>query len=587
MDTQKYENMLNLALDTPEEQRMQTNDLNTGFNITQNTWQIIVRYNGSLDFLKSEGADITYLIANYAILTLPETLLRRLNEFEQIIYAELPKTLYLSVIDGKRVSCINPVQLQTFSLGNSTGGLFGEGVLCAVIDSGIDFTNPAFLNADGTTRILRLWDQSIFGTPPEGYLLGTVYDETQINQALQTENEIERNNLVPSRDISGHGTHVTGIMAGNFADDRTQNIGIATKSKLIIVKLDTTVNNGFPRTTELMLALDYVYRTALAFNMPVSINLSFGNSYGSHDGTSILEQFIDDLANLWKMTICIGTGNEGADAGHSQERFMTGEQKEIAFSVGAYETTLNIQIWKSYQDDIQFTLFLPGNPRGIIIQNTLGKQEFILNTTRVLIYYGEPSPYSLFQEIYIELIPAYDTVPYISTGIWRIEATAGKVPDGQIDLWLPDAGARNSNTFFLRPSPDVTLTIPSTATSIIAVGGYNSNTFSYADFSGRGFTRTYNQVRPDLVAPAVDILSAAVGGGLERRSGTSMATPFVSGSAALLMEYGIVRGNDPYLYGEKAKAYFIKGARQLSGFSTYPNPQVGWGALCLRDSLPQ
>lgn len=587
MNTQKYENMLNLALDTPEEQRIQTNDLNTGYNSITNTWQIIVRYNGSLDFLESYGASVTYLIANYAILTLPDDLLRRLNTFDEIIYAELPKSLYLSVIEGKRISCINPVQITDFSLGQMPGGLFGEGVLCAVIDSGIDFTNPVFLNADGTTRIVRLWDQTVSGTPPTGYPIGTVYDEAQINAALQAPNEVARTNLVRSRDTSGHGTHVAGIMAGNFATDRTQNLGIATKSKLIVVKLDTTTNNGFPRTTELMLALDYVYRTALELQMPVSINLSFGNSYGSHDGTSILEQFIDDIANLWKMSISIGTGNEGANAGHTEEQLTTGNQRTIEFSVGTYEPTLSIQIWKSYQDDIDFTLYVPGNPQGLHIQNTLGKQEFVVENTRILIYYGEPSPYSVYQELYIELLPAYDTVPYIATGIWKIEANAISVLSGQIDLWLPDASALNSNTFFLRPTPEVTLTIPSTAASIIAVGGYNSATFSYADFSGRGFTRLTNQVRPDLVAPAVNIVSAAVGGGRESRSGTSMATPFVSGSAALLMEYGIVRGNDPYLYGEKIKAYFIRGAKQLPGFTNYPNPQIGWGALCVNDSLPK
>ena len=176
-------------------------------------------------------------------------------------------------------------------------------------------------------------------------------------------------------------------------------------------------------------------------------------------------------------------------------------------------------------------------------------------------------------------------MPYINDGIWRIEVTAQQVESGRIDMWMPDSAALNNNTFFLRPSPDVTLTIPSTTASAISVGGYNAANSAYADFSGRGFTRLTNQVRPDITAPAVNISSAAVGGGMTVKSGTSMATPFVSGSAALLMEWGIVRGNDSYLYGEKLKAYLIKGAKPLPGESV-PSPKTGWGALCVRDSLP-
>ena len=158
--------------------------------------------------------------------------------------------------------------------------------------------------------------------------------------------------------------------------------------------------------------------------------------------------------------------------------------------------------------------------------------------------------------------------------------------NGNYNFWLPSSAVLNLSTRFLQPSPDGTLTIPSTAQRPISVGAYDDSTGSYADFSGRGYTQIAGRAKPDLVAPGVNIITVKNGGGYEAVTGTSFAAPFVSGGAALMMEWGIVRGEDPYLYGEKVKAYLRKGARRLPGFDLWPNPLVGYGALCVRDSLP-
>lgn len=581
MDSQKYENMLNLALDVTEEQRENSVTLDVGYSQLENTWEVIVRYSQDIEFLKEYNIKITYLISNYAILEVPDKFIRRLSDFREIIYVEMPKSLYLTVNNGRRVSCISQVQTNDFSI---TGGLYGENVICACIDSGVDIFNNAFRNSDGTTRILELWDQNIDGNPPEGYSLGTLFTRDDINEALMRENNSSVKSF-PSIDVSGHGTHVLGIMAGNFAENRNDSIGIATKSPLLVVKLNTSINNGFPRTTEMMLALNYVYQTSVKYGMPVSVNISFGNSYGSHDGTSLLETFIDDLSNLWKMCICIGTGNEGASAGHYMHHFKNNEEKRAEFTVGNYETSINVQLWKTYEDEFEFNLIPPGDTNSIKIQNIGESTNVKVGNDRILIYYGEPSPYSQFQEIYIQIIPDSISAYYITSGIWSINIEALRVVSGRIDMWLPDSAALNSDTRFITPTPDTTLTIPSTSRSAISVGGYNSLTSSYADFSGRGYTRLIESIKPEIVAPAVNISSAAVGGGLTEKSGTSMACPFVSGSAALLMEWGIVRGNDPYLYGDKVKAYLIKGAKGLPG-EPIPSERQGFGSLCLSDSIP-
>ena len=151
-------------------------------------------------------------------------------------------------------------------------------------------------------------------------------------------------------------------------------------------------------------------------------------------------------------------------------------------------------------------------------------------------------------------------------------------------MYLPAQAALSEGTRFLLPSPEKTITIPATARKCISVGAYNSYLDSYAEFSGRGYT-FLDVSKPDILAPGVNIRCAVPGGGYENLTGTSIATPFVTGSCALMMEWGIVRGNDLYLYGEKAKAFLHKGARQLPYLSQTPNEISGYGRLCLGKSL--
>ena len=176
---------------------------------------------------------------------------------------------------------------------------------------------------------------------------------------------------------------------------------------------------------------------------------------------------------------------------------------------------------------------------------------------------------------------------YVNSGIWTFTLVPRQVVDGRFDMRLPGGGVLNTGTKFLNPNPETTLTVPGTAAKVITVGAYDSQNQTYADFSGRGFTRVTNQVKPDLAAPGVDITTARAGGGYTSVTGTSFATPFVTGAAALLMEWGIVRGNDPFLFGEKVKAYLRRGARQLPGYARWPNEMLGYGVLCVQKSLPE
>ena len=584
---QKLENILNLALETPEEEREQTKELNVGYSAETRSWGLIVKYHGSLDRLREQNIVVEELIAGYAILTVPEALVDRVSDTPEIEYVEKPKRFYYQQTNPDSASCFPPVTMRTPFLN-------GRGVLLAVLDSGITWDLEVFRKADGTTRIRYLWDQTVVGKPPEGFSQGTEYTAEEINAALQM-SALDRYRLLPSRDLSGHGTAVAGIAAGKSAGGLYT--GAAPEAELIVVKLGMPENSGraeegFPRTTEILRGVTYALRKAQQLNMPLVINLSFGNSYGSHDGSSLLERFLDNASEIGKTVICVGSGNEGAARGHFAGNITRDSRVELA--VGNYEKSLNIQLWKNYSDVFRIRLQSPGGEEAELATNIQGgKYTLRLEQTRILVYLGEPLPYAVAQEIYLEMIPV--TGGYIDAGIWTIRLEPVMTVTGQYYLYLPAGNGRGDSTGFYRSTPQMTLTVPSTAAKVITVGAYDPVYDTYADFSGRGYadsTRTIGVAaagltKPDLVAPGVNILAPDVYGSFLPVTGTSFATPIVSGAAALLMEWGIVRGNDPFLYGEKVKAYLRKGARPLRGEREYPNDRVGYGRLCVTDSLPQ
>ena len=587
MDNQKRENLLNLALDATEEERLKSVNLNVGYAPGEKTWELIVRYNGSLESLRDEGIRVDELAAGYAVLVVPESRIEQVSAMEQIVYIEKPKRLFFASNMARAASCLSTIQTSIGAGAGGTGtggagagvisslesGLTGKGVLVAVIDSGIDYFHPDFRNPDGTTRIGLLADQD----------RDRIYTREEINAALETGSRTSALALVPSTDPSGHGTAVAAIAAGNGREGNGVYRGVAYESELMVVKLGTPLTDSFPRTTQLMKALDLVVRRAQDMNRPLAVNISFGNTYGSHDGTSLLETFINDMSGIGRNVIVAGTGNEGTGAGHRAGSLVMGQEENAQLSIAPYETGMGVQLWKSYVDQFSIRLVTPSGEIIGPIDSRLGPQTLRYGGTQILIYYGKPSPFSRAQEVYFDFLPVRD---YLDSGIWTFRLTPERIVTGRYDMWLPSRGILNPSTRFLRPVPETTLTIPSTASNVISVGAYDDSYRAYADFSGRGFTRQTGQVKPDLAAPGVDIVTARRGGGYEAVTGTSFAAPFVTGSAALLMQWGILQGNDPFLYGEKVKAYFTRGARHLPGYDVWPNERLGYGTLCVRDSLP-
>ncbi len=565
MPDQKIENLLNLAMNALPQERAKSENLNVGYDPTTRLWDVIVKYSGPESGLGGERIQVVPLLGGYAVVTLPEAEISAYSVREQIEFIEKPKRLYFETFEEREASCILPVQ-------NGADGLTGEGILVGIVDSGVDYFHPDFRNEDGSTRILRLWDQSVAGNPPKGYVSGTEYTKEEIDEALAL-GETEGRRLVPSGDFSGHGTAVLGIAAGNGRASDGVNRGVAYRSDLLVVKMGNPRENSFPRTTELMEGIDYLIRQAVKMRKPIVINVSFGNNYGSHRGDSLLENYIDTVAAMGRTVIVTGTGNNGSQPWHAGGILQQGKTEEIQLAVGAFEPTLNVQLWKDYEDEMEIYLESPSGERIGPLYERLGPQRHLLENIELLIYYGKPGPYQLSQEIYIDFIPEGN---YVDSGVWKVLLSGKRVRSGQYFLWLPGGNVLNRGTGFYSPRAVGTLTIPSTAGKVISVGAYDSRQNAYADFSGRG-SQFLPIRKPDLAAPGVSISAPVPGGGYATVTGTSFAAPFVSGSAALLMEWGIVKGNDPFLYGEKVKAYLRKGAQSVGGYEEYPNVEVGWG----------
>lgn len=633
MDSKKIENLLNLSLSVDTEERRKSSLLWEGFDAIEDTWEIIIKYQGDILQYASGEIIIEPLIAGYAIVTLPERLLEEFVANPEIEYVEKPKTFYFQDITALRESCISSVT-------TASPYLTGAGVLVAILDSSIDFYNENFRKSDGTTRILAIWDQSLsadelnrrtgnetdneetagiegewFYEPPVGFVTGVEFSQEQINAALSNKSEAKARSLIPTVDISGHGTAVAGILAASGTAKEPFRRGVVPQASLLIVKLGTSRTNTFPRTTEIMRGVTYALQKARQFGMPLVINLSFGNTYGDHRGNSLLERFLDNAAEIGRTSIVVGSGNEGATYGHLEGILQTGESRRIELAVANYEKELNVQLWKRYQDVMEITLVTPGGEQIEIPMHTGGAYRYRTEGVTLLIYVGEPLPYMVFQEVYIDFITEEGSGAgitqnqsrqaaggYIPAGIWSFELVSRDSVYGDFQFFLPSGTIRATGTRFIQGSPQVTLTVPSTASRVITVGAYDMYSGSYADFSGRGYVygqaidnpsrsegvasgvgredalerkQLIHTVKPDLAAPGVNIETVSVRGGYTRVSGTSYATPIVSGAAALLMEWGIVRGNDVYLYGEKLKAYLIKGARTLPGEERLPNDKIG------------
>ena len=453
--------------------------------------------------------------------------------------------------------------------------LTGKGVIVSILDSGIDIYHPDFIDDDGNSRILYIWDQNKNGNPPEGFDFGTEYTNSEINMAIKGDIDI------PNLDVNGHGTAVAGIASGNGRGSNRKIIGVAPESNIIVVKLLTENNSLSTRSTNLLRAVKYISEKAQLLQMPVVINISYGTNRGTHDGESLFEQYLDYISEQENVSIVVATGNEGISNHHFKYKIKTGETVNIEFSIGENFSEFSFVFVSSFYDYLTFRLSnSTGEQSSVIDLRQSGKQSIFFSKVRIDLYLDQPTPIYEGQQI---LIVLSSIEGYIPKDVWTLEVNGKIVLDGRIDSWLPITSIVGLETQFLNPSSETTLTLPSTSHKVISVGGYDTNTNEVTGFSGKGYTRD-NFVAPDLVAPATFIPAPSTGKSYSNFTGTSFAAPFVSGACALMMQWGIVNKNDESMYGQRLKAFLKLGAKRKSGVS-FPNSSWGYGSLCLKDSL--
>lgn len=537
-------------------------------------YDFIIPY-GELAYVPVSGACTQRIDEDYDVYYYPREGLPELGLVDYP-YTTIPKCYGL--LDQTALEASGIIRMQN----QPALSLKGNGVMIGFIDTGIDYTNPIFRYSDGSTRINRIWDQTIQdGTPPAGILYGADYSAEDINRALQSENPYD---IVPSRDENGHGTFLAGVACGS-EDIANDFIGAAPMSSIAVVKLKPAkqhlrefffIPDEVPafQENDIMLAISYLNGLANFNNMPLVICLAVGNNMGSHGRGGVLSSYLNYICTRRKRVVVTATGNE-ANAKHHFQGQITGnmEFENVEINVEEDMEGFFLELWSDAPQLYAVSVVSPSGEVIPRIPSRLGASErfaFVFENTTVSIDYRIEAKETGSQLIYFRF-----QAP--KRGIWVIRVYPQNVISGIFNMWLPMRQLTGGNVFFLRSNPDVTLTIPGTALQPITVGGYNAANGSLYLDSGRGFTIT-GDVKPDFTAPAVNIYGPGLRHNFVTSTGTSGAAAITAGACAQILQWGLVEQNSPSMSNAEVKNMLIRGAGRTSDRS-YPNQEWGYGTL--------
>lgn len=583
MDSSKLSGLLQMALLYPRLISDNVfNDL-TGQEKQSNNWYLVMRYYGSLEELGEKyDLEIRKVNSSFAYIGVDKNKITALSQETNVIYLELPPLMEYVLDASFNAICMNE-RIYTPEGFNTEG----EGVIIGVVDSGIDYFHPDFRNRDGTTRIISLWDQSQ-GVSADGQY-GEIYTRDQINEALAAPTRREGLKRVPSMDFLGHGTAVAGIAAGNGIARAGKYRGMAPKSELIIVKAgrQEVITDGQPRGAnigEVMMGIQYILDEAIKLKKPVSIVVGYGLNEGLHDGENTLEVYMSQALIGWKANLSVGAGNLANKESHTSGTLQEGGVQTKDVFIDSNQPYYFFTVVYGIEDTASIEVIAPNRESTGRIDMRQTNSNAQIGGNSILINYIGPNSVSNMHQINV-LIDQFERSE-VAPGVWQIRLYGDEIVEGNYDIWGTSLNPLQRLTRFLDPDPLRTITIPGTTTSVTTIGAFNGLTNQSAPFSGRGYTLA-NQVKPDLVAPGIGIIAptSLTENGYATVSGTSVAASFMAGAYALMLDYGIQKRPNAYLYGEALKSFAIKTASRPTKNQPYPNKTWGYGILCVAKAL--
>lgn len=533
------------------------------------------------------GDIITQTFASISIM--PENLFKLIKDVPSIILI-VPRTMYVleqlppsespSDVDDITAIKINPYLR-----------LSGKGVLIGLIDSGIDYLNEEFINENGTSRILEIWDQSIINDTPSPMYIGKTYSNELINNSIKAfKDGINPYDIVPSKDEIGHGTKVASIIGSKGYRNEIQ--GVAPDCEFVVVKLleslynkKTLINNGVPYVptydiSQIISGLRYLKDYSINSKKPMVIFIGIGNTEESHSGNSLIGKYITYIAENRGIVLVGGTGNQGDSEGHVSGILNNKDTiKTIELSISKEIKLFQVSIWMQKPAIISVNILSPSGEMTNYIKARPGQNKnykFIYTDTSLSIMYFLPDAISGEENILI-------IFNNIKPGIWRFQLRLETITGGTFNIWLAPKETLPENTKFLEPTPFTTLSVPATARKVVTVAYFNSIDKSSVPASGKGFNSN-NLINPDITTGGINILTTTTGNKISTFSGSSAATAIAAGVCALLLQWGIIDGNDLTMYSIKVRSYLIYGADRSIGLP-YPNRDTGFGYLNILGTL--
>ena len=547
------------------------------------------------EFIRSQGTDcIDFVNSTLAVVYVPLSTVTP-STYTSYTYSAVPKLYSLLDVTSMDAAGITPAG-ELPVLNNQ-----GSGVIVGFVDTGINYTDSLFRNVDGSTRIIGIWDQTNnsdnsnnieneTAKPFSAFsaIYGTQYTAEEINLALNSDNPAS---IVPTRDENGHGTFLASIAAGN-RDERAGFSGAAPQASIAMVKLKPAkqylrdfylIQDGAEayQENDIMMGVSYLYFLARKYSMPLVVCIPLGTNMGSHMGMSRLGQYLNQVSLSNGSAVITAAGNE-TGARHHFRAVMDADTDEVTaeLRVGEREAGFSMELWAENMGAYTVGFISPTGEvaREISVplrgENTVS---FLLEQTQITVYTQIADVSSGSQFIFMRFENPM-------SGIWRILIRNSLDIRETFHIWLPVRGFISDETYFLRPDPDTTITDPGNARYPITVTAYDHTKNSIYIHASRGYSLS-GRIKPDLAAPGVNILGASVSGRrLTRMSGTSVSAAHLAGAAAILLNWGVLNANYPYLNTPVLKSIFVRGAQRNPAL-TYPNREFGYGTLNLYEAF--